>query len=543
MIRRFCIIGVSVVVIFTKVFSQISPGELSNAHRTLEGIENCTKCHTIGKTLSNDNCLSCHAEIRTRIIQKKGYHATIAGRQCVECHKEHHGRDFSVIHFDRSTFNHSQVGFALENKHAVLKCEQCHHPSKIVAKDILSLSTERKATTMLGLSKECSACHRDEHGGQFTVSCSRCHGTAEWKPAEKFLHTRARFQLTGAHTKVECLQCHKRTWNGGTAIQFVKMEFHSCASCHVDPHKGAFKKECAQCHSPVSWREITGKQFNHAMTAFPLKGKHATLKCEQCHAKNHKEKNASGETGFKITRFHECRNCHADAHAQQFDHRADKGRCESCHNENGFTPAYFSLAKHQQTRFAVTGAHAAIPCIKCHREGKVQAKSTKQFRWNELPSCTTCHDDVHSGQFAVKMTKGCETCHSTTSWQQVTFSHAATRFPLRGRHATTRCSLCHKSEEGVVRYVGLSKECETCHTDYHAGQFAVKGKTECESCHSEVGWRAAQFDHNTRSRFALTGKHALISCTQCHKQGIVNNQRTIIYKPLGTTCVECHPAQ
>ncbi len=30
------------------VYGQISPGDLSNAHKDLEGMSNCTKCHVLG---------------------------------------------------------------------------------------------------------------------------------------------------------------------------------------------------------------------------------------------------------------------------------------------------------------------------------------------------------------------------------------------------------------------------------------------------------------------------------------------------------------
>lgn len=540
---RFCFIAILLYAFSGILFAQISPGELTNAHKELEGMDNCTKCHTIGKALSNDNCLSCHEEIKTRVLQKKGYHASVAGKQCVECHKEHHGRNFAIVHFDKSKFDHSQTGYKLENKHASIQCEQCHTPAKITAKDIRAFSAERKTKTLLGISQECRSCHADEHKGQFTASCNQCHDTKEWKHTAKFSHERARFHLVGAHAAVQCQQCHKKTWADGTAIQFTKMEFASCASCHTDPHKGKFKQACDQCHTPASWQQIKGKLFNHSFTQFPLKGKHALLKCEQCHAKNKKDKNAAGEIGFKITQFKECKNCHADAHAEQFGHRADGGRCESCHTENGFTPSTFSFAEHTKVRFTLTGAHAAIPCIKCHADNKVRAKSTKIFHWNEIPSCTTCHTDIHKGQFAARMTNGCETCHSTQSWQEVSFSHAKTNFPLRGKHAAIPCSQCHKAEKGFVHYKGVKKECNACHKDQHAEQFAKNGTTMCEPCHTDNSWRPAQFEHNTQSRFALTGKHAAVPCNQCHKQGVINRQITVIYKPLGTTCVDCHPTQ
>ena len=88
-------------------FAQISPGELSAAHANLEGVDHCTQCHSVGKALSDDNCFSCHREIKTRIEQKKGFHSTIGAKQCFECHKEHHGLQFEIIRFDKKAFNHS----------------------------------------------------------------------------------------------------------------------------------------------------------------------------------------------------------------------------------------------------------------------------------------------------------------------------------------------------------------------------------------------------------------------------------------------------
>ncbi len=530
-------------VIVRNGFAQISPGELSNAHKELEGIDNCTQCHTMGKALSNDNCLNCHKEIKVRMEKNKGYHATLKGKQCVECHKEHHGRNFTLIRFDKGTFDHAQVGYKLEGKHAALKCEQCHTKGKISAKDILSLSNPRKSSTYLGLGTECFSCHKDEHRGQFKVECLNCHTMNAWKPAGKFSHDNAQFKLAGAHTKVECAKCHKKTWDNGAATQFTHLEFGSCKSCHADPHKGKFKQECSQCHNTDSWHQVKTAGFNHEATQFPLKGKHASLKCEQCHPKNTKARNASGEIGFHITKFRFCKDCHADAHGKQFDARVDGGACEACHSEKGFVPSKYSLVDHEKSRFRLTGAHNAIPCSKCHLEGKVNAKSTKQFHWNENLACTTCHKDVHNGQFKNKMTNGCETCHGTEAWDELKFSHEKTNFPLKGKHAEVKCAQCHKSQNGIPQYVGLPKECNRCHEDHHARQFEVNNITKCERCHSEKNWKALLFDHNSQSRFALTGKHETVKCEKCHKEAIINQKRTIKYKPMESACIDCHPAQ
>ncbi|MFA6457097.1 MAG: cytochrome C, partial [Bacteroidota bacterium] len=412
--------------------AQISPGELSDPHKHLEGMEFCTQCHTIGKALSNDNCLNCHTEIKTRIAAKKGYHSTIGSKECVECHKEHHGRNFTLVRFDKNAFDHTQTGYKLEGKHALLKCVQCHTKGKLSEKDVQSFSDARKSKTLLGLGTACLSCHKDEHRGQFKADCQQCHTMAGWKPASKFSHENAEFKLMGAHQKVDCEKCHKKTLGNGTATQFIHLEFGSCRSCHADPHKGKFKQECAQCHSVESWRQVKQSAFDHNATQFPLKGKHGALKCEQCHPKNPKEKNPNGEFGFHIVRYSACKDCHAEAHAKQFDDRKDRGACNACHTEQGFAGSTFSVSDHDNARFTLMGAHRATPCVKCHQDGKVIAKSTKQFHWNGTIACTTCHTDVHNGQFKERMTKGCETCHSTETWDEVKFSHDLTKFPLKG---------------------------------------------------------------------------------------------------------------
>ncbi len=524
------------------VFAQISPGDLFKGHQHLEGMDNCTNCHTVGRTLSNDRCLDCHKEIQSRVAQKKGFHQTVVSKQCVECHKDHHGREFSIIRFDKKTFNHSVVGFVLDGKHSKVECEKCHTVSKITAKDIQAFSNDRKTSTYLGLSTECSSCHKDEHKGQFKQKCAECHTTAQWKPANLFTHEKAEFKLVGAHTKVECAQCHKKTWDNGSVTRFIDIEFSSCQSCHSDPHKGKFKQECTQCHTTESWHEVKGSQFDHSKTAFPLKEKHLKLKCEQCHEKNPKVKNVSGEFGFHITRFNKCSNCHNDAHGRQFESRKDGGACESCHTEKGFIPSQYGIIQHAQSRFVLIGSHIATPCGKCHTEGKVQAKSTRIFHWKDTVECITCHANIHGTQFASKSTNGCETCHSNDSWQALKFSHDKTKFPLRGKHASIVCSECHKQKNNIVQYVGVGTKCVTCHEDRHGGQFAKNGKTDCERCHIDKNWKSLLFDHNTQASFSLTGKHANVACEKCHKPTMINQKKIITYKPLGAACIDCHPA-
>ncbi|MGA9119261.1 MAG: cytochrome C [Bacteroidota bacterium] len=517
-------------------FSQISPGDLSRGHASLEGVENCTKCHTIGKTLSNDRCLGCHSEISVRMQARKGFHATVIGKQCAECHSEHHGRDFQIVHFDRRTFDHRTTGYPLLGKHAGVQCDSCHVNSRVTAADILKLLPKRH-TTYLGLASTCLSCHVDQHRGQFTETCNQCHTENGWKPATKFSHDRTRFPLTGRHVKVECASCHNRKVENTQAVLYRGLAFSTCESCHADPHHGSFQKACTGCHSTESWTRVGKVEFDHGRTRFPLRGAHARLACESCHARSNRARNASGEFGFHITRFQACADCHADAHAGQFASRPDKGRCETCHTEQSFTPVTYTVDDHNRSSFPLTGAHLATPCTACHVANAVKAKSTRRFRWDGTPTCRTCHKDPHGGQFAAR-SGSCESCHTTSAWKNLLFDHAKTNFPLEGKHAAVPCEKCHVKAT-PVRYVGVATACASCHEEPHAGQFAANGTTRCEPCHTAVSWKNITLNHS-KTRFPLTGQHESVPCAQCHKQERINNKNVVRYRPLGIACEDCH---
>ena len=113
--------------------AQLSPGDLHKSHAFLEGVENCTKCHSSGQKLNSDNCLNCHSLLKARIDAGKGLHAGKKFQNCESCHIDHQGRNFDLIYWEngKNSFNHSSTGYTLEGKHNELKCEQCHNSKNI----------------------------------------------------------------------------------------------------------------------------------------------------------------------------------------------------------------------------------------------------------------------------------------------------------------------------------------------------------------------------------------------------------------------------
>ncbi|MBI5646580.1 MAG: cytochrome C [Ignavibacteriae bacterium] len=523
----------------------VSPGKLSTVHAALDGVNDCAKCHNFGDKSVRVNCLACHAEIRSRVERGLGYHAFTKKLECSACHKEHHGRDFKLIRWDPAKFDHRQAGFELVGKHAGKECRACHIPKNIVQKEIRGKSAAAKQRTYLGLEPACINCHTDGHAGQLGSDCARCHTPADWKQ-NSFTHSRARFPLLGKHADVACTKCHPplpgATGTGMAAMKLHGLAFKTCGDCHEDKHKGQFGKDCAQCHTPESWKSVrlsSNAGFDHSKTRFALQGRHASLACAKCHVGGDIAKYRNKELGS-------CLLCHADAHAGQFAQARGGTECSRCHTVDGFHPSRFEQPDHATTRFPLEGAHAAVACDRCHTTETRDGTPVRRFRWTDL-ACTSCHSDYHAGQFLKRPDKGaCNGCHSTASWHSMEFDHAATDFPLRGKHLAVPCDKCHGSVEiggaQTRRFTFDSITCASCHTDPHGGQFVVNGTVTCERCHSTGEWKPSTFDHTRDSRFQLNGRHAALACSACHRATAGESGGIVRYKPIDPDCATCHPA-
>ena len=472
----------------------VSPGRLHKTHASLEGVSNCLQCHSKGQQVAAEKCLSCHKPIAQRIAAKKGIHRNVTG-DCVSCHVEHAGPDAELRPFDQAKFDHARdTGFPLDGLHAPLaaNCAACH-----------------KTRSFLNAPTTCAACHTDPHKGSLGSQCSTCHATtAKFAAAIKgFDHARTKFALAGAHSKVACESCHKNK-------QYKGIAFQSCTSCHTDPHKAKLGSSCTSCHTETAWRTT---KVDHARTAFPLRGKHATVECEKCHLK---------PAALVKPRFDTCAACHTDPHRGTF-----KQDCSACHSESSFQKATFD---HTATKFALADKHAGLTCVTCHKTSRPAANDFRGLK----TTCDSCHTDVHRGELGLS----CEKCHTAKTFEVKTFTHANTRPFFAGQHATLTCAQCHtatlqpaRTATGAavmrVGFTTTATTCVACHKDPHAGQL----KAACESCHSieTPKFGSPTFSHAT-TKFPLTGKHAPLACEACHKG--TPKQLT----GLSTECAACH---
>jgi len=530
-----------------RLAAQLSPGELSNAHKDLEGISKCTQCHDLGSKVSNTKCLECHKEIKSRIDRNEGFHVSweVKGKDCATCHSDHHGRKFDMIRFDENTFDHNKTGFELAGRHKSgwsskgkkIDCRSCHNTDLVQEPEL-----KKKNETFLGVGQACVDCHKDSHQKTLGKDCAKCHNTEEFNPAKKFNHDKADFPLTGKHRDIACIECHKKEIRNGADFQkFADVPFKSCTDCHKDEHQGHLGGNCKECHNTQAFVDQSNlRKFDHSKTHFLLKGKHQKVDCRECHKMDMVTPLTVFQDRLGVLTT-DCETCHKDPHEARFG-----GKCVDCHNESGWRKTVdLDKFNHDKTAFALNGKHVSVDCKKCHTAEKMT--DPVPFK-----RCTDCHKDYHDQQFSVyTFSPDCAQCHTTDGFLGSIFTiedHAKTKYKLDGAHLATPCFACHLKEGEVDatppsknkwRFRQIGERCVDCHKDPHENQIAEKwypNKT-CDQCHVTSSFQDSKFDHS-KTDFKLQGAHVKTACHDCHKTepGFKLGK----FEGLAATCSSCH---
>ncbi len=501
-------------------------------------------------------CRSCHipkniAPSARALLSKKDLARTYMGLSptCSTCHEDHHqgrlGANCLQCHntttwkgaggkIDEQKFDHSKTRYPLTGKHQTTPCAKCHKPG------------DDGGPVYTGFKFQyCGDCHADPHKGEFKQGCDYCHNTSTWARSSftsKFDHSKTNYPLVGKHQQVNCVACHK------SGDFKAKLPHANCTDCHKDEHGGQFaqradKGRCEGCHTVQGWSPSTFTAADHAKTKYPLVPPHAKVKCAECH------KPAGKDTVYKM-KFASCLDCHKDEHQGQFAADPWRNRCEQCHNGNTWKVSNFTIDKHQKSSFRLEGGHLAVACNDCH---KPAAPNTVVLYHFAQVGCTTCHEDIHHGEFTERMQKrnaagkpmGCESCHSAKEWKDMSrFDHSSTKFPLLGSHRAVECADCHKPPnlERNMLHVNFSKApqaCNECHEDPHGHQFEAR-ESDCASCHNSNKWKPSIFDHE-KTAFSLKGGHQNVACGACHKlMKEVDGKQVLFYKPTPLACADCH---
>jgi len=467
----------------------VMPGPLAHDHAKYEN--DCAVCHkAFDVEAQRGLCLACHEDVAKDLASKgpddMGFHGRsplASSGACRSCHPDHLGREADIRGASAATFDHDETDYPLLGAHRSTDCARCH-PADTPRRDAPSA---------------CIDCHRedDAHDNALSSDCSECHGETEWRTTH-FDHDKTRHPLGGAHQQASCLGCHV----GGR----YKDTPTDCIVCHAidDSHAGRFGRQCADCHTPESWKKEEG--FDHEKkSGFALVGAHGRATCGTCH------RQPPGKRKLPET----CKGCHAseDVHAGRFG-----DGCGDCHRPEQWSRVLFDHGR--KTEFALRGAHEKAPCSSCHA-GRLKPDE-KMDR-----SCISCHrrDDVHRQ----KLGQDCAECHTEKSFtDRIAFDHDLTRLPLLGLHAMVACESCHAS--ATFQQDDIS--CVSCHAedDVHQNRLGAR----CEQCHNPNGWPVWRFDHVQQTGFALDGAHENLECAACHRQPMTRAFR------MPKACSGCH---
>jgi hypothetical protein len=465
----------------------------------------------------------------------------------------------------------------------ISNCTKCHPSGKQLSQDtcLAPCHTELQPRIAAGKGlhgrlsgdkRNCQLCHHEHQGRAFAIVD---WGTPGGKKA--FDHGRTGWTLKGEHRKADCNKCHEKrliTWPVAVKLLEVRQTMlgvgadQGCESCHFDEHRGQQKQDCEYCHNEKAWKPAPAFDHN-TTTEYPLKGKHAKVKCEKCHPSQrddvkHGFPAPKSETFLKFggLEYGLCTDCHKDPHENRFGQR-----CTSCHVVDGWAiirSASKEREFHEKTRYPLKGLHLEADCNGCHKLNPALPPKYKNLKFD---ACTDCHVDAHEGQLNLgKALPDCTTCHSVDGFSPVKYGlseHAKTKFALDGAHMVVACDACHEASrkpDGVVladlkrkhrkelfspalfTFTKPLDKCDTCHLDAHKGQFPEKA---CTTCHQSQSFSKLKFDHQKDSKYPLTGKHLKVDCDKCHfvpagARELVNGKPVVKYKPLDQKCASCH---
>ena len=169
----------------------------------------------------------------------------------------------------------------------------------------------------------------------------------------------------------------------------------------VLPHD-TFPADCTLCHVGANWNELVADfTYDHKKeTGVALDGAHQAAACLRCH-------NDRGP--IEVFTERGCAGCHEDVHVGQLGNS-----CTDCHTEASWRP-FGIFEMHDQTRFPLTGVHAAVSCRTCHPGAELG-------RFVPTPiECADCHqadlrNAVNPNHTALGWTFDCNRCHQPTIW-------------------------------------------------------------------------------------------------------------------------------
>jgi hypothetical protein len=356
-------------------------------------VNNCTECHTTGSFGDiSAECVSCH-QSDYNATSNPNHSSLNFSTQCKDCHTLSPGwkpaeyREHDVISFPIYSGEHNGEWNS---------CADCH-----------TNTSNYSQFTCIDCHEHNRADSDEDHGGvagyeYSSPACFACHplGTEEGA----FNHNISAFPLTGAHTSVNCSDCHTAGYDGTSDV---------CSSCHTNDYTQttnpnhvaiSISNDCALCHSTIAnWEPATFPVHNNY---YLIEGAHLSIAndCFTCHQ------------GDYNTAINSCYDCHASDYNQTSDPAHSVANfptiCEDCHSQNAWTPSTFN---HDGLYFPIySGRHNNEwnTCSECHTDPGNFTVFTCTTSCHPQSETDNDHQDVNAYTY---LSSACLSCHPTGS--------------------------------------------------------------------------------------------------------------------------------
>ena len=397
-------------------------------------------------------------------------------------------------------------------------------------------SAPTRATTPVatkhGAELACRTCHSEHNGRPYRL--------VRWPdnaPREQFdhrqhrLHPRGRPRARSAARPATARSWWRRPRSAPTRRSPVRRTYlglaTACASCHLDEHRGRVSRQCQDCHTQTAWKPAP--RFDHATTRFPLTGKHADVRCDQCHEARARRRRRPGGRARHVVRGLPRRPARPAAAPRpatpapratprRTARPAAAGRCEPCHTTRSWFDLPDSVRTFDHAAIGFTAARRArargmrgVPPAGARGAAVrrqavlVRANFLRPFAKQRIlfDRCDACHADVHEGQLRPRAAaRDCAACHTEAHFAPDPLRPGDARqhrLPA-GRRPPGHPVLALPSgaapargpAPAPIRFRQADRACMACHRDEHGGQFA--GRTVPGARGAAVGPRHAPAD-------------------------------------------------
>jgi hypothetical protein len=352
---------------------------LNGAHQAAS----CDDCHHGNYNNTPTTCVGCH-QADYNLALDPNHAANQLPTTCQDCHNE--------TSWVPSTFDHNSI-YPFTGAHIPIAndCNACHHGN------------------YNNTPNTCEGCHTPDYNASLNpnhvvlvipTDCAMCHTTAPgWQPATFPIHD-SYYQLNGAHTSLNCADCHNGDYNNTP---------NTCNGCHNDDYLGTtnpnhaqvpFPVTCQDCHTEDAW---IPSFWDHG--TWPLTGAHQNAACTDCHINGNYNNTPNTCVGCHQTDYNNANN--PNHSAAQFP-----TTCQNCHTTSAWVPStwdhdqqYFPIYSGQHNNewdlcvdcHTTPGNFSLFSCISCHgHDDPVDMADHHQGVQGYLyssPACYSCHPD------------------------------------------------------------------------------------------------------------------------------------------------------